>query len=106
MDGESSVQERRGPVGVRRRRAAKMIHRIEQLSYQDRITATCQYLKGGYKTEGNRLFSRACCDRTRGNYFSPVRIISVRFWAPYYKKSTEALEYVQRTAMELLGSGA
>ena len=83
-----------------------MIHRIEQLSYQDRITATCQYLKGGYKTEGNRLFSRACCDRTRGNYFSPVKIISVRFWAPYYKKSTEALEYVQRTAMELLGSGA
>jgi len=25
--------------------------------------------KGGYKKEGDRLFSRVCCDRTRGNGF-------------------------------------
>ncbi|KAK4818961.1 LOW QUALITY PROTEIN: hypothetical protein QYF61_022628 [Mycteria americana] len=28
-----------------------------------------QYLKGAYKKDGNRLFSRACCNRTRGNSF-------------------------------------
>jgi len=26
-----------------------------------------QYLKGAYKKEEDKLFSRACCDRTRGN---------------------------------------
>ena len=28
-----------------------------------------QYLKGPYRKDGDRLFSRACCDRTRGNGF-------------------------------------
>ena len=28
-----------------------------------------QYLKGAYKTDGERLFTRACSDRTRGNGF-------------------------------------
>ena len=28
-----------------------------------------QYLKGGYKKQGDRLFSRMCCDRKRGNAF-------------------------------------
>jgi len=28
-----------------------------------------QYLKGAYKKDGDKLFSRACCDRTRGNGF-------------------------------------
>jgi len=30
---------------------------------------TFQYVKGDYKKEGDRLFSRVCCDRTRGNGF-------------------------------------
>ena len=29
-----------------------------------------QYIKGAYKKDGDKLFSRACCDRTRGNGFS------------------------------------
>ena len=29
--------------------------------------AIFQYLKWGYKKEGDRLFSRVCCDRSRGN---------------------------------------
>lgn len=28
-----------------------------------------KYLREGYKKEGNRLFSRVCCDRTMGNSF-------------------------------------
>ena len=32
-------------------------------------TEAFQYLKGGYKKEGNRLFSRICCDRSRENCF-------------------------------------
>lgn len=27
------------------------------------------YLKRGYKKEGDRSFSRACCDKTKGNGF-------------------------------------
>jgi len=30
---------------------------------------TFQYLKGAYKKDGDRLFSRACCNRTRSNGF-------------------------------------
>jgi len=28
-----------------------------------------QYLKGAYKKDGDKLFSRLCCDRTRSNGF-------------------------------------
>jgi len=28
-----------------------------------------QYLKGAYKKDGGKRFSRACCNRTRGNGF-------------------------------------
>jgi len=31
--------------------------------------AAFQYLKGPYKKDEDRLFSRACCDRSRGNGF-------------------------------------
>ena len=60
-----------------------MIHRTEHLSYEDRLgvlglfnlekrlqgdlIAAFQYLKGSYKKEGDRLFSRVCGDRTRRN---------------------------------------
>ena len=36
--------------------------------WQDLIAAF-QYLKGAYKKDGDRLFSRACSNRTRGNGF-------------------------------------
>jgi len=68
------------------KRATKMIRRLEHLSCEDRLrelglfslekrrlqgglTAAFQYLKGAYKKDGDRLFSRCCCDRTRGNCF-------------------------------------
>ena len=33
------------------------------------LTAAFQYLKGASKKNGDRLFSRTCCDRTKGNGF-------------------------------------
>jgi len=33
------------------------------------LTVAFQYLKRTYRKDGGRLFSRACCDRTRGNGF-------------------------------------
>ena len=66
-----------------KRKATKTIQGMEYLSYRLRagavqpgeeslqgdLTAAFQYLQGGYKKEGDRLFSRVCCDRTRGNSF-------------------------------------
>ena len=36
---------------------------------QGDLRAIFQYQKGGCKKEGDRLFSRVCCDRTKGNGF-------------------------------------
>jgi len=67
-------------------RATKMIQEMDYLSYKVRLRelgldslekrrlrggliVVFQYLKGSYRKEGDRLFSRICCDNTRGNGF-------------------------------------
>ncbi|KAK4826262.1 LOW QUALITY PROTEIN: hypothetical protein QYF61_006709 [Mycteria americana] len=42
---------------------------LENRRLQGDLIAAFQYLKGAYKKEGDRLFSRACCNRPRGNGF-------------------------------------
>ncbi|GAB0181764.1 hypothetical protein GRJ2_000641700 [Grus japonensis] len=68
------------------RRATKLTGGMEHLSYEDRLrelglfnlekrrlqgdlTAAFQYIKGAYKKDGERFFTKACSDRTRGNGF-------------------------------------
>jgi len=67
-------------------RATKMIQRLEHLSYKKRLKelglcslqkrklledliAAFRYLQEASRKDGENLFSKACCDRTRGNCF-------------------------------------
>ena len=42
---------------------------LEKRRLQEDLTVAFQYLKGAYKQEGERLFTRVDSDRTRGNGF-------------------------------------
>jgi len=41
---------------------------LEKRRLQGDLRAPFQYLKEGNKKGGDRLFSRVCCDKTRGNH--------------------------------------
>jgi len=42
---------------------------LKERRLQGDLTAAFQYLKGAYKKGGDKLFSQACCDSTKGNGF-------------------------------------
>ena len=41
----------------------------EKRKLQGDLIAAFQYLKGAYKKDKDRTFSKACCNRTKGNDF-------------------------------------
>jgi len=43
---------------------------LEKRRLQGDLLAVFQYLKGAYRKDRENIFSRACCDRTRGNGFN------------------------------------
>jgi len=68
------------------KRATQMTQGMEHLCYEERLRelglfslekrriqgdllAAIQYLKGAYKKDRSKLFSRACCNKTRDNGF-------------------------------------
>ena len=72
------------------RRASELIQAMEHLSSEDRLRelglfslekalgrseSSLSVTKGGYNKEADGLFSRVCCDRTRGNGFKPIEEI-------------------------------
>jgi len=42
---------------------------LEKRRLQEGLVVAFQCLKGACRKDGDKLFSRACCDRTRGNGF-------------------------------------
>jgi len=94
-------------------RAIEMIQGMEHLSYDDRLRdlgllslekrrlwgdliAAFQYLKGSYRKEGDRLFSRVCGDRTSGKVF---KLKEGRFRLPIRKKSFTVRLVAQRCGL-------
>jgi len=42
---------------------------LENRRLQEDLIVAFQYLKGAYKRDGEMVFTRRCCDRTRANGF-------------------------------------
>jgi len=68
---------------------------LEKRRLWEDLTAAFQYLNGAYKKAGEGPFSRACCDRTRGNGFKlkkgKFRFCTVRVVKHWHRLPREAV---------------
>ena len=46
---------------------------LEKRGLRGDLIAAFQYLKGGYKKEGDRLSCRVCCDKDKGKWLQTKR---------------------------------
>ena len=72
---------------------------LEKRRLWGNLIAAFQYLKGAYKKDGDRLFNKACCDRTRGDGF---KLKEGRFGLDMRKKSftTKVVKHCNRLPRE------
>jgi len=103
------------------RRATKMIQGLEHLCCEERLRelglfflekrrlrgdliAAFQYLKGAYRKDGENIFSRACCYRTRSNGF---KLRECRFRLGIKKKffTTRMLKQWNRLPRDIVDGG-
>ena len=84
-----SIQNERGPVGEGSEESHKNDQRagasllrgerlrelglfsLEKTRLPGDLLAAFQYLKGAYRKDGENIFEKACCDRTKSNGFKP-----------------------------------
>ena len=71
---------------------------LEKRRLQCDLIAAFQY-PGSYKKEGDRLFSRICCNWTRGNGF---KFIECRFGLDIRKKSFTVMRHWNRLPREVV----
>jgi len=115
------------------RRVTKMIRGLEHLSYEERlrqlglfslekrrlqgdIIAAFKYLKGAYKKAGERLFTRACSDRRRGNGFKlregrfrpdmRMKLFTMRIMRPWNRLPREVVAAPSLAAFKDRSDGA
>ena len=119
--GETSVQERHGLIVTCPEEATKMIPGMEHLSSKDRLRQLGLFSmvregsgetwehpvsvwRGGYWQEGDRLSSRVCFDRKRGNGF---KLTEGRFRLGIRKKSFtgRVVRHWHRLPREVVAAG-
>jgi len=89
---------------------------LQKRRLQEDLTVAFQYLKGAYRKDGENIFSRACCDRTRSNGFKlrqgrfrldiRKKFFTMRVVRHWHKLPREAVEAPSLEALRVRLDGA